>query len=318
MPETVAPAPATTPAAVTPKTDADYRAAAVAALKSPPPEVEAKKEEPKPAEPKKEEKPPEAAENWFQKLAKREAEFRAERETAQKALEAEKARFKTFEELGRVIDPVTLQRAVASRDPMAFLQSAGFSYKDVVDAVMKAQPGAAKPEEPAKLAEDPKVAVLEKRLAELEAERQATAVRDARAKLVEMGQKHLDKEKFPFAAKFGAESLNEALDLLNDFHAKTGRLPADNPDDNFRIALAEIEARHKKIAERYGIPLTSAAPVASVPSESPARTPGTEDAHGQTTLSSSMSPSGGSGGGTPMTDADYQARAAAQLRALRK
>lgn len=232
-----------------------------------------------------------------------------------KALREREERVKAYEDIARVVDPLKLSRAAASRDPLAVLEAVGMRYEDVVDRVLQNQPKGA---QPAKVEEEPEaegiVAELQKKLAKLEQERNEERVGKARSDLVQKGLSFVNAEKFPLAARLGEEAVNEAVDVLLEFAEKTGgRFPADTIQANMELALAHVEERHRKIAERYG--LTSGSLTPSVkPVEAPVQPRG--EADGQTTLTSSSLAAPASGGAAPKTDADYQAAAIAQLRKL--
>ena len=232
-----------------------------------------------------------------------------------KALREREDRVKAYEDIARVVDPLKLSRAAAARDPLAVLEAVGMRYEDVVDRVLQNQPKGA---QPAKVEEKPEaegiVAELQKKLAVLEKERNDEKVGKARASLVQQGLTFASPEKFPLVARLGEEAVGEAIDVLLEFAEKTGgKFPADTIQANMELALAHVEERHKKIAERYG--LTSGSVTPSVKSaEAPVQPRG--EADGQTTLTSSSLAAPASGGAAPKTDADYQAAAAAQLRKL--
>jgi hypothetical protein len=232
-----------------------------------------------------------------------------------KALREREDRVKAYEDIARVVDPLKLSRAAAARDPLAVLEAVGMRYEDVVDRVLQDQPKGA---QPAKVEEKPEaegiVAELQKKLAVLEKERNDEKVGKARASLIQQGLTFASPEKFPLVARLGEEAVGEAIDVLLEFAEKTGgKFPADTIQANMELALAHVEERHKKIAERYG--LTSGSVTPSVKSaEAPVQPRG--EADGQTTLTSSSLAAPASGGAAPKTDADYQAAAAAQLRKL--
>jgi hypothetical protein len=232
-----------------------------------------------------------------------------------KALREREDRVKAYEDIARVVDPLKLSRAAAARDPLAVLEAVGMRYEDVVDRVLQDQPKGA---QPAKVEEKPEaegiVAELQKKLAVLEKERNDEKVGKARASLIQQGLTFAAPEKFPLVARLGEEAVGEAIDVLLEFAEKTGgKFPADTIQANMELALAHVEERHKKIAERYG--LTSGSVTPSVKSaEAPVQPRG--EADGQTTLTSSSLAAPASGGAAPKTDADYQAAAAAQLRKL--
>ena len=232
-----------------------------------------------------------------------------------KALREREDRVKAYEDIARVVDPLKLSRAAAARDPLAVLEAVGMRYEDVVDRVLQNQPKGA---QPAKVEEKPEaegiVAELQKKLAVLEKERNDEKIGKARASLVQQGLTFASPEKFPLVARLGEEAVGEAIDVLLEFAEKTGgKFPADTIQANMELALAHVEERHKKIAEKYG--LTSGSVTPSVKSaEAPVQPRG--EADGQTTLTSSSLAAPASGGAAPKSDADYQAIAIAQLRKL--
>lgn len=232
-----------------------------------------------------------------------------------KALREREDRVKAYEDIARVVDPLKLSRAAAARDPLAVLEAVGMRYEDVVDRVLQNQPKGAPPAKvEEKPAEEGIVAELQKKLAVLEKERNDEKVGKARASLVQQGLTFASPEKFPLVARLGEEAVGEAIDVLLEFAEKTGgKFPADTIQANMELALAHVEERHKKIAERYG--LTSGSVTPSVKSaEAPVQPRG--EADGQTTLTSSSLAAPASGGAAPKSDADYQAIAIAQLRKL--
>ena len=232
-----------------------------------------------------------------------------------KALREREDRVKAYEDIARVVDPLKLSRAAAARDPLAVLEAVGMRYEDVVDRVLQNQPKGA---QPAKVEEKPEaegiVAELQKKLAVLEKERNDEKIGKARASLVQQGLTFASPEKFPLVARLGEEAVGEAIDVLLEFAEKTGgKFPADTIQANMELAIAHVEERHKKIAEKYG--LTSGSVTPSVKSaEAPVQPRG--EADGQTTLTSSSLAAPASGGAAPKSDADYQAIAIAQLRKL--
>ena len=135
-----------------------------------------------------------------------------------KALREREERVKAYEDIARVVDPLKLSRAAASRDPLAVLEAVGMRYEDVVDRVLQNQPKGA---QPAKVEEKPEadgiVAELQKKLAKLEAEQAAEKVSKARSELVQKGLSFVSAEKFPLAARLGEEAVNEAVDVLLEF-----------------------------------------------------------------------------------------------------
>jgi hypothetical protein len=314
---------ANAPAPAAPKTAADYQAAALAAAKpaapkavEPPAPVESKVEakegqiEAKPES--KVEQPPEPAQNWFKKLAQEQKALREKEE----ALRAEQEKVRAVADLSRVVNPELLQRAVTTRDPMVLLEAAGMSYQDVVDAVVKAQPAAKSAAPTESEANEPAyvrdlkeaLAATRKEVDELKAGRMEAEASKAHAQAKAIALPLVDEKKFPIISKFKDEAVEEAIGELNEFYRQTGKLPADNPQDNLTIALARVEEKHRKLAERYGF-LTSAQKAATVPAnEAPASPRGT--AEGQNTLTSFMAPGATAvEPATPKTDQDWQARA---------
>lgn len=235
-----------------------------------------------------------------------------------KALREREERIKTFEDIGRFVDPVKLSRAAAARDPLAVLEAVGLKYEDVVDRVLSSQPKTGvqpKVEEP-KPEPDGIVKELQAKLAKMEAEQAAEKVSRARTDVIKRATALVNAEKFPLVARLGEEAVGEAIDVLSEFFEKTGgKYPADTFEANMELALAHVEERHKKIAERYG--LTSGSATHSVKdeeSEAPVKPRG--DANGQTTLSSSSLAAPTRSGAAPKNDSDYQALAVAELRKL--
>lgn len=308
------------PAAPAPKTAADYQNAVTKQLneknasdKTPPvapaaPPAEVKPAAPPAAEVKPEDAPSPTIKASLEKLAER-----------SKALREREERIKPFETLSRIVDPMKLERAVVARDPLAVLESLGMRYEDVVDRVLSQQPP--KTKDGVKVVEesptDDIVQQLKAKLEKLEREREEERVRNAHQSVVERATKLLDAQKFPFASKFGQEAVEEAIMVLMDYEEQTGgRLPAESFEENIQLALAHVEERHKKTAERYGV-LTSGTAMRSVKTEDEAPVTPRGEANGQTTLSSSLA-APAMGGTAPKTDADYQAMAIAQLRKLQQ
>ena len=125
-----------------------------------------------------------------------------------KALREREERVKAYEDIARVVDPLKLSRAAASRDPLAVLEAVGMRYEDVVDRVLQNQP---KGTQPAKVEEKPEaegiVAELQKKLAKMEAEQAAEKVSKARSELVQKGLSFVSAEKFPLAARRDRKSV---------------------------------------------------------------------------------------------------------------
>lgn len=293
-----APAPAA-PAPV--KSAAEYQNDAVKKLAPAPP----------PAEPAKPEIKPEDAPSPTIRLS-------LEKIAAQnKALREREDRIKPFEEISRVVDPQKLSRALASRDPLAMLEAGGFKYEDVVDRVLSAQPKAAgakvelEKDEPTGIVKE-----LQDKLAKLEKERNDEKVGKARSEVVKKGLALVNAEKMPLVSRLGEEAVNEALDVLADFYEKTGgKYPAETFEANMELALAHVEEKHKKIAERYGLTSGSVTPSVKAEAEAPVKPRGEVDT-GQTTLSSTSLAAPASGGAAPKNDSEYQSAAAALLRKL--
>ena len=266
---------------------------------------------PAPAEPAKPEIKPEDAPSPTIRLS-------LEKIAAQnKALREREDRIKPFEEISRVVDPQKLSRALASRDPLAMLEAGGFKYEDVVDRVLSAQPKAAGAKvEPEKDEPTGIVKELQEKLAKLEKERNDEKVGKARSEVVKKGLALVNAEKMPLVSRLGEEAVNEALDVLADFYEKTGgKYPAETFEANMELALAHVEEKHKKIAERYGLTSGSVTPSVKAEAEAPVKPRGEVDT-GQTTLSSTSLAAPASGGAAPKNDSEYQSAAAALLRKL--
>jgi hypothetical protein len=292
------------PAAPAPKTEADYRNDVTKQLNEKLAPAPAAKPEVKP-EIKPEDAPSPTIKLSLQKIAEQ-----------NKALREREERVKTFEDIGRFVDPVALSRAAASRNPLAALEAMGMKYEDVVNQVLASQPkaGTQKTEEP-KAEPEGIVKELQAKLESLEKERAAEKATKARTEVTKRALTLVSDEKFPLVSRLGEEAIGEAIDVLSDFYEKTGgKYPAETFEANMELALAHVEEKHKKIAERYG--LTSGSATRSVKEESEAPVKPRGEANGQTTLTSSSLTAPASGGAAPKTDAEYQAQAAAELRRL--
>lgn len=313
---------ASAPAAPAPKTAADYQNAVTKQLneknaldKAPPvapaaAPADVKPEAKPPADVKPEDAPSPTIKASLEKLAER-----------SKALREREERIKPFETLSRIVDPMKLERAVVARDPLAVLESLGMRYEDVVDRVLSQQP---KTKGGVKVVEESptddivqQLKATQEKLEKLEREREEERIRNAHQSVVERATKLLDAQKFPFASKFGQEAVEEAITMLMDYQKQTGgNLPAESFEENIQLALAHVEEKHRKTAERYGV-LTSGTATRSVKTEDEAPVTPRGEANGQTTLSSSLA-APAMGGTAPKTDADYQAMAIAQLRKLQQ
>ena len=234
-----------------------------------------------------------------------------------KALREREDKVKPFEEISKVVDPQKLSRSLAARDPLAYLEAGGFKYEDVVDRVLSAQPKAAGAKvEPEKEEPTGIVKELQEKLAKLEKERNDEKVGKARSEVVKKGLALVNAEKMPLVSRLGEEAVNEALDVLADFYEKTGgKYPAETFEANMELALAHVEEKHKKIAERYGLTSGSVTPSVKAEAEAPVKPRGEVDT-GQTTLSSTSLAAPASGGAAPKNDSEYQSAAAALLRKL--
>lgn len=213
-----------------------------------PTEPEKKVEAPSVAEPEKkvelekkpEIKPPsDTIAKSFEKLA-------VDRETLRKEREEFQAVVKKYE---------ALEAAMKNKDPRALLALGGMTHEDYVRAWTGkgAEAEADAPEEPKKQAVDPTVAEMRTRLDQLEIQLQAERVSKAEREVEAAFAPHLEalKGEFPLSAKFGPETVKEALGIMKAHLQRTGAHLSEDPLEGFRTALAVIEERHKATVSRY-------------------------------------------------------------------
>ncbi len=246
-------------------------------------------------EPEKVKPPSDSIAKSFEKLAVEREGLRKERaefEAAQKELAAVKA-------------------AMTNKDPRALLALAGMTHADYVAAwTGKELPAddapAEKPTAPA-----PEVSALQKRLDQLESqlrtEREGQAEMKVTAALLPK-LKEFEAE-FPLAAKFGEDSVKEALQIMKDHFVRTKSTLSDDPVESLKIALSVIEERHQATVSKYGL-LTSKPAAAKVAPEAPGGSPRVESV-ALTNGDESSSPAVKT---KPMTPADYRAQALGAYR----
>ncbi len=246
-------------------------------------------------EPEKVKPPSDSIAKSFEKLAVEREGLRKERaefEAAQKELAAVKA-------------------AMTNKDPRALLALAGMTHADYVAAwTGKELPADEAPaEKPATPA--PEVSALQKRLDQLESqlrtEREGQAEMKVTAALLPK-LKEFEAE-FPLAAKFGEDSVKEALQIMKDHFVRTKSTLSDDPVESLKIALSVIEERHQATVSKYGL-LTSKPAAAKVAPEAPGGSPRVESV-ALTNGDESSSPAVKT---KPMTPADYRAQALGAYR----
>lgn len=237
----------------------------------------------------------------FQKLAEQ-----------SKALRERESRVKPLESLGRVVDPVKLERALIARDPLAVLESVGLRYEDVAERIVASQA-------PKEVPRDPGVEVpahvksLEEKVAKLEQTLAAEKASAARSSVAARAAPFLDANKFPLASKLGPDAVNEAIEMLEKYYSENDRFPAESFEENVTLALGLVEERHAQLLKRYGLTPPKMTPSVMGKAEAPAQPRG--EVFGQTTLTSALTATGN--GSAPKSDADYQAAAIAAVKQLR-
>lgn len=237
----------------------------------------------------------------FQKLAEQ-----------SKALRERESRIKPLESLGRVVDPVKLERALIARDPLAVLESVGLRYEDVAERVVASQASKETVRDPA--AEVPEhVKSLEAKVAKLEQTLAAEKASAARSSVAARATPFLDANKFPLASKLGPDAVNEAIEMLEKYYEENARFPAESFEENVTLALGLVEERHSQLLKRYGLTPPKMTPSVTGKAEAPAQPRG--EVFGQTTLTSALTAT--SNGSAPKSDADYQAAAIAAVKQLR-
>ena len=234
------------------KTSTERMASAVAELTAQPsaetPKVESKENSLPPAEakteaPKVEEKPEVKAPSdtikaSFERLAQEKAAFRKEMEEAKPYL----AGLKTFAP-GQV---TAMQRAIANKNVMEFLNAGGFTYADVAHGVLDNTPGA-KPrevkEDSAEKTDNPELDEIRNELRELKAEREARARNEALSKIKELtASRKLIKE-------LGEEET--VVKYIEDFYRRTGELPGKSFEETVEIAAQAVESHLEAQAAKW-------------------------------------------------------------------
>lgn len=299
-----------------PKTTADYHAAAKQALETasaeapqtttppaqeqatPPPAEQSTQTQP-PAE-----QPPQVQVTEVDSPSMRKSFQRLAEQS--KALREREERIRPLETLGRVVDPVKLERALVSRDPLAVLEATGLKYEDVVQRVLASQPNgnAAKEESAA----PPHVKELEEKLARMERTLAEEKAASARTEILHKASNFLDAAKYPLSAKLGQAAVGQAIKILEDYHRENGKLPSESFEDNVHLALGLVEEFHMNTVRQYGLTPPSVTRSVTNQKEAPVQPRG--EVSSQTTITSALTaPS--QGGATPKTEADYRAAAVA-------
>lgn len=224
-----------------------------------------------------------------------------------KALREREERIRPLETLGRVVDPVKLERALVSRDPLAVLEATGLKYEDVVQRVLASQPNGNAPKGEESHV-PPHVKELEEKLARMERNLAEEKAASARTEILHKASSFLDAAKYPLSAKLGQAAVGQAIKILEDYHRENGKLPSDSFEDNVHLALGLVEEFHMNTVRQYGLTPPSVTRSVTPQKEAPAQPRG--EVTGQTTITSALTaPS--QGGATPKTEADYRAAAVA-------
>lgn len=327
-----------TPGNSTPPSSESYVAAAMEALKSAPPGDPAEpvlgetKSEPAPvvedtkpteiktAEPKEEKKveetkdeidaPSDSLKKSFEKLAKGNAELRAQ-----------EARLKPLLAMADRLDPNSLSaiaRAVQSGDPVSALAALGYSHHDYARAVANGRQApreeAAEPDQSEMSPAEQRIARLEQQLADMSIEKgRAAAMKD-------IAQLGTDPAKFKFVARAGAEAHEKALMKLEDYFSRTGKMPAESRQESYTLALEAVEADYKKEATKWQRLLTDKPSMDSVvtnPGSTEFRPRGaSETARQPFTNSTATAPRAAPDSAEPKTPEEFQRRAAQLLSQL--
>lgn len=216
-----------------------------------PPPVEVKTEakpEQKPEE-KKAAPPSDTIAKSFEKLA-------VERE----ALRKERAEFEA-----KTKDLEALLAAKTARDPRALLALAGLTHEDYVRAYTgKEVPPDEEPraEKDAKPQPNAEFAELQKQFEDLRAELQREKFEKSQRQVVDAFVPHLKslEAEFPLSARLGEESVREALEVMKQHFARTGKHISEDPLESFRAAIAVVEEGHQATVRKYGLLTSEKAP----------------------------------------------------------
>lgn len=186
----------------------------------------------------------------FEKLAAEKAAFRKEMESAKPYIEAMKA-----------LPPTALQamaRSVAQNDPMALLSAAGFTYADVAKRMAGAAPDPKVTENKTPDANSALPAEIKTEIEQLrEFRKQFQAQQEMQQRQAILGKvkETLKAEAFPHLV--GLEQFDAVLSVINDYHARTGELPGNTPEESFLAAAQVVEKNLKDQAEKWKKVLTT-------------------------------------------------------------
>jgi hypothetical protein len=193
----------------------------------------------------------------------------------QSALRQEKEQAKHGFELAKTFSPSQAQalaQAAQSRDPMALLAAAGFSYTDVVQKMTGVQKAPEVKQPDARPSNIP--AEVQAQLDELKQFKQEMTQQRAQFQARQTENAVLSKIKEvvkgeAFSHIEGLEDHAGVMGVLNEIFNKTGGFPSDDAVENIKIAAEEYERRLRENAARYAKlqkPLTtSVAPASTVP-----------------------------------------------------
>lgn len=205
-----------------------------------------------------------------------------------------------------------LQAAIKNRDPRAILALAGLTHADYVASYtgkeLPPEEGEeSKVEEKKAPQASSEVAELKERLDALQADLQKEHMEKTQRQVVDAFVSHFKslESEFPLSSKFGEQSVTDALRVMNDHFARTGKHISEDPIESFRAAMAAVEEGHQATVRKYGL-LTS--------EKAPAKVAGQSEASGSP-RSESVALTNGDGSAPlapktqPVKPEDYRARA---------
>lgn len=233
----------------------------------------------------------------FEKLAAEKAQVRQ--------MQQEAAPYLQLKNMG--VDPGTMSvvaRAISARDPVGVLTAFGFSHDDYVGAVVGKGSQPARQGEPAKPQPAQAESELRQELQALKAQLQQLNIARGREEL--SGKVKAQLDGFQYAKGFGDEATQQAISLLEQFAAQSGKLPGDTVEESIKIALEAVEENYAKQAARWKGILTPASTQPTVPAEAPALPPQVESVGPPKTLTNSLaSPAPVIAGARKRTSEDY-------------
>lgn len=227
-----------------------------------------------PAEPPKvEEKKPEAPKEEIPallRIAKERDAFRKEMEQA-----------KPYVEMLKSVPPqnlAALARAMQNGDPVSLLAAAGFTHAQYTARLLGEKDTPPAEVEQPKNESDSLVKQLQKKIEDLESERQAEKAQSARTQFLSRAMDLLkDDPKFPLIVKLGDVEGVEGVIL--QYHREHGTLPGATFEESVRLAAEVYEGQLRQKAEKWKsvlTPSTDSAPLGTKAPESPKPSSGFE------------------------------------------